>query len=77
MSVPLASVLVSQLVLVYVSVIMSAARECSPWLYVSVSVTGGFWHFLASVYWTSPFAYIDFLKIYIYFYFNYFYFVHF
>ena len=41
MSVSLVSALVSQLVLVYVSVSVSAVRECSPWWYVSVSVSGG------------------------------------
>ena len=44
MSVSLISALVSQLVLMYVSVSMSAVRECSPWWYVSVSVSGGFWN---------------------------------
>ena len=48
------SALVSQLVLVHVSLSESAVRECSPWWYVFVSVSGGFWHFFASVYWTSP-----------------------
>ena len=38
----LVSALVSQLVLVYVSVSVSAVRECNPWWYVSVSVSGGF-----------------------------------
>ena len=54
MSVFLVLALVSQLVLVYVSVPVSAFRECSPRWYVSVSVSGGFWHFFALVYWTSP-----------------------
>ena len=45
----LVSALVSQLVLVYVSVSVRAVRECSPSWYVSVSVSGGFWHFFASI----------------------------
>ena len=53
MSVSLVSALVSQLVPVYVSLSVSAVRERSPWLYVFVSVSGGFWHFFASMYWTS------------------------
>ena len=55
MSVSLVSALVSQLVLVYASLSVSAVLECSPWWYVFVSVSGGFWHFFTSVYCTSPF----------------------
>ena len=43
MSVSLVLALVSQLVLVYVFVSVSAVRECSPWWYVSVSMSGGFY----------------------------------
>ena len=73
MSVSLVSALVSPLVLVYVLLSVSAVRECSPWWYVFVSVNGGFWHFFASVYWTSPFALFACLPLYlvlIYFYFD-------
>ena len=56
MSVSLVSALVSQVALVYVSVSVSADRECSPWWYVSLSVSGRFSHFFASVSWTSPFC---------------------
>ena len=44
-AVSLVSALVSQLVLVYVLLSMSAVGECSPSWYVSVSVSGRFWHF--------------------------------
>ena len=40
----LVSALVSRLVLVYVSVSVSAVRECA-WWYVFVFVNGGFWQF--------------------------------
>ena len=45
MPVCLVSALVSQLVLVYVSVPVSVVCGCSSWWYVFVSVSGGFWHF--------------------------------
>ena len=53
-AVSLVSALVSQLVLVYVSVFVSAVGVQSLWWYVFASVSGGFWHFFASVHWTSP-----------------------
>ena len=72
MSVSLVSALVSQLVLVYVWLSVSAVRECSLWWYVFVFVSGGFWHFFASVYWTSPkvfsFTCLPFYSVLIYFY---------
>ena len=72
MSVSLVSALVSQLVLVYVSSSMSAVRECSPWWYVFVSVSGWFWHFFTSLYRTSPkvfsFTCLPFYSVLIYFY---------
>ena len=58
MSVSLVSALVSQLVLVYVSLSVSGVRDCSPWWrYVSVSMSGGFWHFFASGHWPSFFSF--------------------